>query len=136
MGSSEPLFLMPRLTTQRQFELLLHLQAPLRSDGCGANDQSSTAALGPKLAENQADFVEFQGEQSGVNLARVCVNCRVEQQSGEAINIGRRPLKRQFVCDVAGVIRVRKPCVYRAVSVFPLQMKWWVGRDLNPGPTA
>ena len=80
MGSSEPLFLMPRLTTQRQFELLLHLQAPLRSDGCGANDQPSAATLGPKLAENQDDFVRlrgipaeggFQGEQSGVNLVRI-----------------------------------------------------------------
>jgi hypothetical protein len=46
----------------------------------GTNDQPSTAALGPKLAENQADFVGqqgipaeggVQGEQSGVNLMRV-----------------------------------------------------------------
>ena len=94
------------------------------ADGSRADDEQAAAALGPKLAEDQAGFDglaqadlvgqqdalaegRFQGEQGGVNLVRVQVNGRVEQGSGEAVNIGRGPLKRQFVCEVAGVIRRR-----------------------------
>ena len=107
-----------------QVEFLLQLKAPLLADGSGADDEQAAAALGPELAEDQAgfdglaqaDFVGqqdalaeggFQGEQGGVNLVRVQVNGRVEQRGGEAINIGRGPLKRQFMCEIAGVIRRR-----------------------------
>ena len=103
-----------------QVEFLLKFEAPLLTDGGGADDEQAAAPLGPELAENQAgldslaqaDLVGqedalaeggIQGEQGGVNLVRVEINGGVEQRRGEAVRIGGGPLKRQFVGEILRV---------------------------------